>query len=117
MEMFENDEETNEDESNDDDGDDVPDISLGATEEEHSTNSHDVHAWCGFKIVGDNVDKNVRASFQRWDRGTVSLHHFHSFALRDCIDFSYLLDKDPNLCDITNDIDAQDFFPQQKMST
>ena len=30
--------------------------------------------WKGFKIVGDNVDKNIRPSFQRVNNRTVSLH-------------------------------------------
>ena len=44
--------------------------------------------WYGFKIVGDNIDKNVRPSFQRVDHQTQSLHHFHSIAVRDRIDLS-----------------------------
>jgi len=35
-----------------------------------------VSKWAGFKIVGDNVDKNLRPSFQRIDYQTVSLHYF-----------------------------------------
>jgi len=31
----------------------------------------------GFVIVGDNIDKNVRPSFQRVDRKTESWHCFH----------------------------------------
>lgn len=36
-----------------------------------------------YKIVGDNIDKNVRRSFQRVDATTKSLHCFHSYAVRD----------------------------------
>ena len=50
------------------------------------------HAWKGYKMVGDNVDKNIRRSFQRVDRSTFSLHYFHSFAVLDRIDFSSLSD-------------------------
>lgn len=49
-----------------------------------------VGCWNGFKIVGDNVDKNLRRSFQRCDRTTVSLHYFHVCAVRDRVDFSSL---------------------------
>jgi len=42
-------------------------------------------AWSGFKIVGDNIDKNLRRSYQRCDRQTVSLHYFHSCAVGDRI--------------------------------
>ena len=46
----------------------------------------------GFKIVGDNIDKNVRPSFQRSDQQTKSFHHFHACAVRDRVDFSSLSD-------------------------
>ncbi len=36
--------------------------------------------WSGFKLVGDNIDKNVRPSLQRLTHQTRSLHHFHSYA-------------------------------------
>jgi len=49
-------------------------------------------SWTGFKIVGDNIDKNLRRSYQRCDRQTISLHYFHSCAIRDRIDFSGLSD-------------------------
>lgn len=44
----------------------------------------------GYKIVGDNIDKNIRASFQRIDHQTKSVHYFHIFAAKDRIDFSGL---------------------------
>ena len=50
------------------------------------------HPWAGYKIVGDNVDKNIRPSFQRTERQTKSLHYFHACAAKDRIDFSLLSD-------------------------
>lgn len=44
--------------------------------------------WNGFKIVGDNIDKNIHRSFQRLQNETISLHHFHSYAVRDRINLS-----------------------------
>ena len=44
--------------------------------------------WDGFKIVGDNIDKNVRPSYQRHDHQMKSFHHFHSYAVRDRIDLT-----------------------------
>ena len=41
------------------------------------------HSWVGYKIVGDNVDKNNRPNFQRTDRQTKSLHYFHACAAKD----------------------------------
>lgn len=53
-------------------------------------------SWSGFKIVGDNVDKTVHASFQRSDDNTTrSLHHFHLYAVKDRVDFSSLSDSPP----------------------
>lgn len=48
--------------------------------------------WNGFKIVGDNVDKNVRPSFQRLTHQTKSLHHFQSYAVKDRVDWSQASD-------------------------
>lgn len=44
--------------------------------------------WLGYKLVGDNVDKNIRPSFQRVDRRTQSLHYFNVYAVQDRVDFS-----------------------------
>ena len=71
-------------------------------------------SWFGFKNVGDNIDKNIRASFQRSDHGTLSLHHFHAFASRDRLDFSSLSDKDPDLSTAIGDIGAQEFLPSEQ---
>ena len=50
-------------------------------------------SWRGFKLVGDNIDKNVRRSFQRSDRTTKSLHYFHTYALLDRIDLTRFSDQ------------------------
>ena len=49
----------------------------------------------GFKVVIDNLDKNIRASFQRIDRSTLSLHFIHAYGALDNIDFSGLSDDRP----------------------
>jgi len=51
--------------------------------------------WSGFKIVGDNIDKNFRRSFQRHDNKTISMHAFHIYAVKDRIDFSSYSDIAP----------------------
>ena len=53
--------------------------------------------WCGFKIVGDNIDKTIRRRHQRNDRTTQSLHYFNSFAVRDRVDFSSLSEDRPDI--------------------
>ena len=45
-------------------------------------------SWKGFKIVGDNIDKNVHRSFQRVDFQTRSFYYVHSYAVFDSIDLS-----------------------------
>ena len=65
--------------------------------------------WTGFKLVGDNVDKNVRQSFQRIDRMTRSLHYFHSYAVLDRIDLSGLSDHQE-----VKEIDAYTLLPNSE---
>ena len=52
-------------------------------------------SWAGFKIVGDNIDKNFRPSAQRYDNKTKSLHWFHYFAVKDWINFASYSDSAP----------------------
>ena len=49
-----------------------------------------------FKEVGDNLDKNIRPSFQRISHQTKSVHYFHTLAVRDRIDFSDLSESVPH---------------------
>jgi len=45
--------------------------------------------------VGDNIDNNAHAFYQRMFHITKSLHYFQSYAVFDTIDFSVLSDKPP----------------------
>ena len=65
--------------------------------QEASSDSNPVHAdrWDGFKLVRDNIDKNIPASYQRFDPKTQSLHYFHVYAVLDRVDFSGLSDEAP----------------------
>ena len=51
--------------------------------------------WFGFKIVGDNLDRNFRRSFKRHGKKTISMHAFHMYAVKDRIDFSSYSDIAP----------------------
>lgn len=51
--------------------------------------------WFGYKFVGDNIDKNLKPSFQRAEQRGLSLHQFHGYAVRDRINFSKLSDEPP----------------------
>ena len=59
-----------------------------STTAQHKENTP--HPWAGYKIVGDNVDKNIHPSFQRTDWQIESLHYFHVCAAEDRVDFSLL---------------------------
>lgn len=51
--------------------------------------------WSGYKIVGDNVDKNVKPRYERFEIKSQSLHYFHAYAARDRIDMTSLCDSQP----------------------
>ena len=48
--------------------------------------------WCGFVLVGDNIDKSVYALHQTMESRNRSLHYFNSCAVLDRCDFSHLSD-------------------------
>ena len=56
----------------------------------------DVIQCTGFKIIEDNINKNVHPSFQRLNYGSQSLHYFHSYACLDRVDFSNLSNLSPS---------------------
>ena len=62
----------------------------------------------GLVIVGDNIDKNFRPSYQRQDRQTKSLHYFHAFAVKNRVDVSSLSDTRPAAV-----ITPESFLPTQ----
>lgn len=45
-------------------------------------------SWFGYKVVGDNIDKNVKPRFHRQEHKGQSLHHFHGFAVKDRVDLT-----------------------------
>ena len=53
---------------------------------------HFVVPWQGFKIIGDNIDKTIRPSFERIEHHSLSLHYYHSYAALDRIDLSGISD-------------------------
>lgn len=46
----------------------------------------------GFRLCGDNLDKNIRRRHMRSDRRTESLHYFLIYAVQNRVDFSALSD-------------------------
>lgn len=47
----------------------------------------------GFVLVTDNVDKNIRPSYQRQSRQTQSLHYCHSCAIKNRVSITGLSDR------------------------
>ena len=64
--------------------------------------------WSGFKVVKDNFDQNIRPSFQRTNKQTLSTDYCHVYAVKDRINLSSLSDTQP---DINADINPTDILP------
>ena len=48
-----------------------------------------------YRLVGDNIDKQVRPRDMRSDHQTRSLHYFHTYAVRDRMDLTDVSDQRP----------------------
>ena len=53
--------------------------------------------WSGFKVVKDNFDQNIRPSFQRTNKQTISTNYCHVYAVKDRINLSSLSDTCPDI--------------------
>jgi len=67
-------------------------VSSGDAITEESSN---VTQWNGYKFVGDNLDKNLRPSFQCNEKRGLSVHCFHGYAVKDRINFGHLSELCP----------------------
>ena len=61
-------------------------------------NSGEDNEWHGFRLTGDNIDKNVKPRDMRINNQTKSLHYFHVFAVKDRINFSHLSSNAEMVC-------------------
>lgn len=75
--------------------------SEGSGQEESCVTASDGNSY--YKIVGDNIDKNIRPSFQRVSHQTKSLHYFHSYAAMDRVNFSNLSNDVPHSIEVDCD--------------
>ena len=71
------------------------DQSIQITHSTATSPSPFLEKWEGYKLMGDNIDKNFQASYQIIDRSTQSFHYFHVYAVLDRVDFSGLSDVVP----------------------
>ena len=63
---------------------------------------------CGFMLVTDNVDKNIRPSYQRENRQTQSLHYCHSCAVKNRVSVTGLSDNRAS-----GEISVETFLPTE----
>lgn len=66
-----------------------------------------------YKLVGDNIDKDVKPRQMRFDNQTRSLHYFHTYALKDRVDLSSLSDKPHPLPVDIKAIDLTELLPDK----
>ena len=57
--------------------------------------SNDDQDTAGYKIVIDNVDKNVRPRYMTFEKRTQSLHYCNGYAVKDRVNTSQLSDTPP----------------------
>ncbi len=100
---------SSESETEDDESADIPHVKISKrlTSASHTSqdqalskkhNSEEIERSQSFKIVGDNVDKNVTPRYLRINHRVKSLHYYHSFAVQDRIDVSNLSDEIASSC-------------------
>lgn len=56
----------------------------------------------GYRLCGDNIDKNVRTRHMRLESRNQSLHYFHLYAVENRVDFVSLSDEMPSNSHITD---------------
>ena len=66
----------------------LPTATLSVSTPESQDKDNPRRQICYFKLVGDNLDKNIKPRYMRSDRQTTSLHYFHVYAVLDRVDVS-----------------------------
>ena len=76
----------------------------------YSDNSdEETSQWCGFRLVGDNIDKTIKPRDMRLDHQSKQLHYFHVYAMKDRINFRHLENR-PRLIN-PEELDLNLFLP------
>lgn len=69
----------------------------------------------GYKLIGDNIDKGVKARFMRVeDHSNRSLHYFHACAIQNRVDLSEYEDVHPQGCEDSPDRRALRLLPSKE---
>ena len=70
-----------------------------------------------YKLVGDKIDKGVKARYMRADKyHNKSLHYFHSYAMASRIDFSKFSNVKPATCLNSPPKECSSSYLQRKMT-
>ena len=62
-----------------------------------------------YKLVGDNIDKDVRPRDMRIDHQTRSLHYFHTYGVADRVDLTSVSDE--SRCPDIDGVQLEDLLP------
>lgn len=60
----------------------------------------------GFRLCGDNLDKNVHTRHMRLERRNKSLHYFHLYAVENCVDFVSQTPDNSNITDVRSVVES-----------
>eukprot|EP00731_Ephydatia_muelleri_P026207 Em0018g307a len=61
-------------------------MSIPPPSDRDDTAPTDLEEWCGFRLVGDNIDKTIGPRDMRLNNQSKSLHYFHVYAVKDRVD-------------------------------
>lgn len=91
---------------------DEEDITIDESMHETQSNTANEKTWRGYKIVGDNLDKDVKPRYKRIDKQTNSLHFFHYYAVRDRVNLQGISDyPNPHLYTPISELPLEDLLP------
>ena len=65
-------------------------VSIPPSSDRDDTAPTDLEEWCGFCLVGDNIDKTIGPRDMRLNNQSKSLHYFHVYAVKDRVDVRHL---------------------------
>ena len=87
-------------------------MSIPPPSDRDDTAPTDLEEWCGFRWVGDNIDKTIGPRDMRLNNQSKSLHYFHVYAVKDRVDVRHL---SPSVTMLSpGDMDVTKFLPSDE---
>ncbi|KAL5467435.1 hypothetical protein EMCRGX_G031658 [Ephydatia muelleri] len=87
-------------------------MSIPPPSDRDDTAPTDLEEWCGFRLVGDNIDKTIGPRDMRLNNQSKSLHYFHVYAVKDRVDVRHL---SPSVTMLSpGDMDVTKFLPSDE---